>query len=159
MVEIPKRALFRAAEICELAGLQPYVLRSWETEFPDLGVTRGPAGSRLYRRSDVERVLQIKQLVFGEGLTLAGVRKRLGDASREDSTEAAPLDELLRRDVRERLLQVRDGLRGLLQLLSDHGSKGEKTFELREPAAAAPRRAATSARRAQKPSRRKRAHA
>jgi DNA-binding transcriptional MerR regulator len=75
--EIPKRALFKASEVCEIAAIQPYVLRSWEGEFPDLGVSKSDGGPRVYRRTDVERVLRIKHLVFSDGLTLAGVRRRI----------------------------------------------------------------------------------
>ena len=49
-LEIPKRALFKASEVCEIASVQPYVLRSWESEFPDLGVSKGNGGPRVYRR-------------------------------------------------------------------------------------------------------------
>jgi len=115
--EVPNRSLFKAPEVCQLADLQPYVLRSWESEFPDLGVARREGGSRLYRRADVERVLQIKQLVFVEGLTLSGARRRLGEPQAQEA-DGPPIDELLGRDARERLLQVRDGLREVLQLLS-----------------------------------------
>ena len=73
------RSLFRQPEVCEIASIQPDVLRSWEAEFPDLGVTKAEGGARVYRRADVERVLRIKQLVYGDGLTLAGVRRRLID--------------------------------------------------------------------------------
>jgi len=59
-VEIPKRALFKAAEVCELAKVQPYVLRSWEAEFPDLGVAKTAGAPRVYRRTDVEQVLRIR---------------------------------------------------------------------------------------------------
>ena len=83
---IPNRPLFRAQEVCELADVQAYVLRSWEAEFPDLGVAKTAAGPRVYRRADVERVLRIKQLVFVDGLTLAGARRRL---SEEAPTPAA----------------------------------------------------------------------
>ncbi len=76
---IPNRPVFRAQEVCELADVQPYVLRTWEAEFPDLGVAKGAAGSRVYRRADVERVLRIKHLLFVDGLTLAGARRRLSD--------------------------------------------------------------------------------
>jgi hypothetical protein len=69
-VEIPKRSLFKAAEVCDLAKVQPYVLRSWEAEFPDLGVAKAAGAPRVYRRSDVEQVLRIKHLLV-EGLTLA----------------------------------------------------------------------------------------
>src|SRR2546425_608454 len=52
-VDIPNRALFKAAEVCDLAKVQPYVLRSWEAEFPDLGVARSAGSPRVYRRADV----------------------------------------------------------------------------------------------------------
>ncbi|PWT86284.1 MAG: hypothetical protein C5B57_01360, partial [Blastocatellia bacterium] len=76
-IEIPKRALFKAAEVCELLKVQPYVLRSWEAEFPELGVAKTPGGPRVYRRADVEQVRRIKHLLLVEGLTLAGARRRL----------------------------------------------------------------------------------
>src|SRR6476620_295460 len=76
-VEIPNRALFKAAEVCDLVKVQPYVLRSWESEFKDLGVSKGGSTTRVYRREDIELVLRIKHLLLIEGLTLAGVRRRL----------------------------------------------------------------------------------
>ena len=56
-VDIPNRPLFKAAEVCELAKVQPYVLRSWEAEFKDLGVSKNGSATRVYRREDIERVL------------------------------------------------------------------------------------------------------
>src|SRR4029078_8270715 len=76
-IDIPKRALFKAAEVCDLVKVQPYVLRSWEAEFPDLGVAKTAGGPRVYRRTDVEQVLRIKHLLLVEGLTLAGARRNL----------------------------------------------------------------------------------
>ncbi|MEQ1730657.1 MAG: MerR family transcriptional regulator, partial [Vicinamibacterales bacterium] len=76
-VEIPNRPLFKAAEVCELAKVQPYVLRSWEAEFKDLGVAKSGSTQRVYRRADIERVLRIKHLLLVDGLTLAGVRRKL----------------------------------------------------------------------------------
>ena len=73
---IPDKPAFKASEVCELMQIQPYVLRSWESEFPELGISKTPGGPRVYRRADVERVLRIRDLVFTEGLTLAGVRRR-----------------------------------------------------------------------------------
>src|SRR5207302_8317246 len=78
-VEIPNRALFKAAEVCDIVKVQPYVLRSWETEFPDLGVAKSAGGPRVYRRADVEQVVRIKNLLLVEGLTLAGARQILED--------------------------------------------------------------------------------
>lgn len=116
-VEIPKRALFKASEVCEIARVQSYVLRSWEAEFPGLGVARTPGGPRVYRRVDVERVLQIKQLVYGEGLTLSGARRRIEGT--ETAAQAEPtLADLLDDDTRRRLSEIRQGLRSLLEMLS-----------------------------------------
>ena len=74
-VEIPNRSLFRQPEVCEIAKVQPFVLRTWEAEFPDLGVAKTAGGPRVYRRVDVERVLRLKHLLYVEGLTLAGARR------------------------------------------------------------------------------------
>ena len=74
-----KRELFKSIDVCEMAQLQPYVLRSWEAEFPALGQPAA-GGGRVYRRVDVEFVLRIKQLVFSEGLTLAGAGVTIGIA-------------------------------------------------------------------------------
>src|SRR4051812_4406635 len=76
-IEIPERSLFKASEVCDLVKLQPYVLRSWEAEFPDLGVAKAGGGPRVYRRTDVEQVVRIKHLLLVEGLTLAGARRKL----------------------------------------------------------------------------------
>ena len=118
-VEIPKRALFKAAEVCDLVKVQPYVLRSWEAEFPELGVAKTAGGPRVYRRADVERVVRIKHLLLVEGLTLAGARKRLDDESPLTGADV-PLDELIGRNARERITDVKRGLRAILDLLA-HG--------------------------------------
>ena len=124
-VEIPKRALFKSSEVCEIASVQPYVLRSWESEFPDLGVAKSSGGPRVYRRADVERVLRIKQLVFADGLTLAGVRRRIEEEAPDvlEDADEAPMTELLGRNARERLADVKKGLRGILELLSSRPSQ------------------------------------
>ncbi len=114
---IPNRAWFRASEVCEIAGIRPYVLRSWESEFPSLGVSRGQGKTRVYRREDVELVLRIKQLVVGEGLTLAGVRRRMEGELSPDA-ESVALVEVLGPEVRQRVSAVRQGLRSLLEMLS-----------------------------------------
>ena len=134
-VEIPNRSLFRQPEVCEIASIQPYVLRSWEAEFPDLGVTRTEGGQRVYRKTDVERVLRIKELLFVEGLTLAGARRKMAAESSGPADEPAlgGLAELFGRDMRERILQVKQGLKSLAGLLArspgHRGGNGE-LFEL-----------------------------
>jgi DNA-binding transcriptional MerR regulator len=133
-IEIPPRALFKAAEVCELVNVQPYVLRSWEMEFPELGVAKAAGGPRVYRRSDVERVMRIKHLLLVDGLTLAGARRRLDDEAAPVGADA-PLDELIGRNAKDRLTEVKRGLRAILDLLA--GGTGVEGFGA--PALAAPR--------------------
>jgi DNA-binding transcriptional MerR regulator len=152
-MDIPNRSLFKAPEVCEIAQLQPYVLRSWEAEFPDLGVAKGESGQRVYRRADVQRVLRIKELLFVEGLTLAGARRRLEEERGgrfESAAEEASIAELLSADARERIADVRQGLRWILDLLAGNGGASKSApalFELE--------RAASRAGRARKPTKKK----
>lgn len=137
-IDIPNRALFKAAEVCELVKLQPYVLRSWEAEFPDLGVSKAAGGPRVYRRADVEQVIRIKHLILSEGLTMGAVRRRLEEESTPVAADVTVIDELIGRNARERLTEVKRGLRSILDLLA-----GQPTTEFRlAPPAPAPRAAA-----------------
>ncbi len=135
-VEIPNRSLFRQPEVCEIAQVQPYVLRSWEAEFPDLGVAKSEGGPRVYRRADLEFVLRIKHLLFVEGLTLAGARRKLIDEQPGNAAGAHEIDALLGSDARERILQVKRGLRDLAAMLArEPGADGAapSLFELAAP--------------------------
>jgi DNA-binding transcriptional MerR regulator len=116
-IDIPKRALFKAAEVCEIVKVQPYVLRSWEAEFPELGVAKTAGGPRVYRRTDVEQVLRIKHLLLVEGLTLAGVRRKLEEETSPVGADAPAIDELIGQNARERLTAVKRGLQSILDLL------------------------------------------
>jgi DNA-binding transcriptional MerR regulator len=134
---IPKRPVFRSNEVCEIAEVQAYVLRSWEAEFPDLGVAKTADGPRVYRRADVERVLRLKELLFGEGLTLAGARRRMSEEGLAPSTDevqdadvAAMLDEHTRQGLRD----VRRGLQWILGLLSGDGVTAEDRVLTAAPA-------------------------
>ncbi len=129
-IEIPNRALFKASEVCDLVKLQPYVLRSWEAEFPSLGVAKSAGSARVYRRSDVEQVARIKHLLLVEGLTLAGVRRKLEEEATPVVDEPA-LSELLGRNARERLTAIKQGLRSILELLQSKHENGE--FRLSAP--------------------------
>lgn len=113
--------LYKAAEVCEATGLQPYVLRSWEKEFPGIGVQKSPDAPRFYRESDIEWVRRIKELVFGEGLTLAGARRRLEESLPRPVESPSEMDEVLDTlgaDARTRIEIVRSGLRSILAVLS-----------------------------------------
>ena len=136
---------YKAAEVCEMAQLQPYVLRSWEKEFPGIGVQKAGDSPRLYRQSDVEQVLKIKQLVFGEGLTLAGARRRLEEnngASKVSDRDVAEVLDALASDARIRIAHVRDGLKSILKLLSSAPGTVVVVDDYRlEPPSPSPRRA------------------
>jgi DNA-binding transcriptional MerR regulator len=131
--QIPNRSLFRQPEVCEIAQVQPYVLRSWEAEFQDLGVAKVQGGPRVYRRADVERVLKIKHLLFVEGLTLAGARRRLQDEQGTPPPDGGVLDELLTTDARERILSVRKSLRELAAMLAQRPGAAVEDFVLEAP--------------------------
>jgi len=75
--EIPDKLYFRIGDVARLANIKPYVLRFWETEFPGLGPKKSGTGHRLYRRKDVETVLEIKRLLYQERFTIEGARKFL----------------------------------------------------------------------------------
>jgi DNA-binding transcriptional MerR regulator len=129
--------LFKASDVCDLAKVQPYVLRSWEKEFPGIGVQKSAEGPRLYRQSDVDQVLRIKQLVFGEGLTVAGARRRLEEsgavASPAADADVAEVLDTLGAHARTKIASVRDSLRQLHALLT----RGVGEFELQPPMAVA----------------------
>lgn len=136
-----KREVFKSAEVCDVVQVQPYVLRSWEAEFPQLGQAAASGGQRVYRRSDIELVLRIKQLVFDEGLTLSGARRRLEED--DDQAVSGPLrvDEALGANVRERLRSVKSGLQSILELLS---KDGDHQPELRLVAPTVPKKKAVA---------------
>jgi DNA-binding transcriptional MerR regulator len=114
-VVIPEKLYFRIGEVARLCRLPAYVLRFWETEFPQLKPVKSSTGQRMYRRKDVENVLHIKQLLYEEGFTIAGARQHLRAEIKGDKKQA-PLP-FPARSVSE-LKHVRQGLREILTLLS-----------------------------------------
>ena len=142
-----KRELFKAAEVCEVLQVQPYVLRSWEAEFPQIGQAPAGGGPKVYRRSDVQLVLRIKQLVFEEGLTLSGARRRLEeDPSDSNGAATALVEEVVGDRVRDGLKDLRSGLEAILQMLSKNGEEPRKSHRAipAAPADAAPKKKAAA---------------
>ena len=84
-VVIPEKIYFKIGEVCDLVGVQPHVLRYWETEFPTLSPQKNRSGQRSYRRRDVEMALRIKELLYDEMFTIAGAKKKLQFELRETS--------------------------------------------------------------------------
>src|SRR5205085_10254658 len=87
--EIPDKLYFRIGEVAKLAGIKPYVLRFWETEFGGLGPKKSGSGHRLYRRKDVELVLEIKRLLYDKRFTIEGARKVLESKPKRTDTKPA----------------------------------------------------------------------
>jgi len=119
-IEIPKKLFYKIGEVCSLTDTQPYVLRFWESEFPQLAPRKTRTGQRVYRPRDVEMVLEIKKLLYEEGHTIAGARKKLGmDGSSADSVagetpeDQAP-DTLALLEVQE---EVRSALSEVLSIM------------------------------------------
>src|SRR6478736_8756642 len=85
---IPEKLYFRIGEVARLCRLPAYVLRFWETEFPQLKPVKSSTGQRMYRHKDVESVLRIKKLLYEEGFTIAGARQQLRSESKVEKNQA-----------------------------------------------------------------------
>ena len=104
--------LYKIGEVCKIADVQPYVLRYWETEFPQLAPNKSGGGQRLYTRIEIDVILRIKVLLYSEGFTIAGAKKKL------ETEDAAPAG-VAPSDLTRALLEVKKELRGILELLSE----------------------------------------
>jgi len=111
-VMIPDKLYFRIGEVSTLCKLPAYVLRFWETEFPQLKPVKSSTGQRMYRRKEVETVLRIKQLLYDEGFTIAGARQQL----RVENKTQAPLP--FPTHSTGELKRLRHGLEEILTILS-----------------------------------------
>ncbi len=111
---IPDKLYFRIGEVSELCDLPAYVLRFWETEFPQLKPVKSSTGQRMYRRKDVENVLRIRQLLYDEGFTIAGARQHLKETKTDKTQPPLPFPERPSSDLKH----IRQGLREILTILS-----------------------------------------
>ena len=117
--DIPDKLYFRIGEVARLCDVPAYVLRFWESEFPQLKPNKGGTGQRLFRRRDVEMALRIKRLLYDEGYTIPGARQLLKADARLKEPQLLLLgDDAVRSQDREaRLRRLRGDLAGLLGLL------------------------------------------
>ena len=127
---VPKKLYYKIREVCEIVGVKAHVLRFWETEFPSLSPPKSRSGQRTYRPKDIELLLRIRKLLYEEGYTIAGARKRLSSAapaaaSKADSP-ATPRSRGDRKQVKpakttttksDRLNKVKSELENILTLL------------------------------------------
>ncbi|MGB0013804.1 MAG: MerR family transcriptional regulator, partial [Candidatus Sulfotelmatobacter sp.] len=115
-VFIPDKLYFRIGEVATLCRLPAYVLRFWESEFPQLKPVKSSTGQRMYRRRDVESVLRIKQLLYEQGFTIVGARQQLRSETKTDKGQAAiPFPTPSSPEIQH----IRQGLREILSLLSE----------------------------------------
>lgn len=134
--QIPNKLFFKIGEVCDITDTQPYVLRYWESEFPALAPAKNSSGQRIYRRRDIETILRIKQLLYEEGFTIAGAKKRLeaemaGKADTPSSLAALPPDTAPVAEAsvdgdastRSALKEVREQLREILTVLERNDRK------------------------------------
>lgn len=109
---IPDKPYFRIGEVSKILGIETYVVRYWESEFKNIKPIRTGADQRRYRKKDVEELLLIKKLLYEEGFTIAGAKKRLQDLKREakEGTETCSLE-------LQQLIEIKRGLQELKSLI------------------------------------------
>ena len=113
---LPEKIYFKIGEVSEIVGVEPYVLRYWETEFDLLKPSKAPSNHRLYKKRDVELLLEIKRLLYTEGFTIEGARKKLKQAKKEEKHQLKlPLTE---QKYKTALVKLKKELATLRRLVS-----------------------------------------
>ena len=102
-IEIPDKLYFKIGEVSEIAGVQPSVLRFWETEFKQINPKRTPSGQRLYRRNEIDTILKIKELLYDKKFTIQGAKRHLRTNEKKGKEQTTGLD-----DIRSELEHIRD---------------------------------------------------
>jgi DNA-binding transcriptional MerR regulator len=116
---LPDKLFYKIGEVSKIAGVEPYVLRYWESEFPFLKPRKSKSGQRIYVKKDLELVLQIRQLLYQERYTIEGVRKRLGESGAHKKPPVAkPSPPMEARSSGEAIELVKKRLRAILEQLS-----------------------------------------
>ena len=106
--EIPEKRYFRIGEVSAITGIEPYVLRYWQTEFAKIKPARSRSGQRLYKRRDIEIILQIKDLLYQKRFTIAGAKRYLQQHHKESKLAAADSEPLTLEQLRAELLAIRN---------------------------------------------------
>ncbi len=119
--ELPDKLYFKIGEVAKIVGVKPYVLRYWETEFPIIRPGKTRSKHRLYRRRDVEALLEIKRLLHNERFTIEGAKRRLKTSSKAAAPASEPRPQLNlplgERTYRNALVRLRQDLQALYDLL------------------------------------------
>jgi DNA-binding transcriptional MerR regulator len=104
MSSLPPKLYFRIGEVAGLVGVEPHVLRYWEREFRSIRPTKSAKGQRVYSRRDVENLMRVRELLYAEGFTIAGAKKKLQRSGGEPEERSAP--EPAELDVRQDRLDL-----------------------------------------------------
>jgi DNA-binding transcriptional MerR regulator len=116
--EVPVKLYYRIGEVSHIVGVEPHVLRYWESEFRSIRPQKSRKGQRIYSRRDVDKLLKVKDLLYTHGFTIAGARKRLREGGAEPEgkpAEAEPRTELVAQPrTRGALVELRDEVRKFL---------------------------------------------
>lgn len=113
---LPDKLYFKIGEVSRIVGVKPYVLRYWETEFDLLKPGKAPSRHRLYKKKDVELLLEIKRLLYAEGYTIEGARKKLKESRKEERQQLRlPLPDA---QYRNALVKIKKDLQSLQKLIS-----------------------------------------
>lgn len=115
--EIPDKLYFRIGEVSRVSGVKPHVLRYWETEFPAIAPKKSASGHRLYRRRDVELILEIKRLLYEQRFTIEGARKYIGKRQKRQLAKVPVRQAQAELFPDETLDKVRRELEEILRLL------------------------------------------
>lgn len=103
----PLKLYYRIGEVAEIVGVETHVLRYWETEFRSIRPQKSRSGQRVYSRKDVEKLVRVRELLYTQGFTIAGARKKLQQLGQEP-TPTGDAAMVAVRDIRESLLQLRE---------------------------------------------------
>jgi DNA-binding transcriptional MerR regulator len=117
---LPDKLFYKIGEVSKISGVESYVLRYWETEFPFLRPRKNKSGQRVYVKKDLELILEVKKLLYQERYTIEGVRKKFGDISTKDSGPVVVRENKTKesRNPAEVLNSVKKRLKDILNQLS-----------------------------------------
>ncbi len=118
--ELPAKLYYRIGEVAGIVGVEPHVLRYWETEFRSIRPQKSAKGQRIYSRRDVETLLKVKDLLYAHRFTIAGARRKL----REGGVEPPPADEGMNSEEAQRMRETLLSIRGELVALMDELARG-----------------------------------
>jgi DNA-binding transcriptional MerR regulator len=114
-----ERLFYRIGEVSRMTGLRPHVLRYWESEFRVIKPHKAGSLQRLYRKKDLNLILKIKKLLYEEGFTIAGAKKRIRDIEREEGRKSRSrvVEKRPEGEERELLFAVREELKGIREMI------------------------------------------